>query len=305
LSQRDPKEFLKKDPDQAAYVAIFLSGSGTNAEKILDFWLNEGENCSFIPVCLVTDRPLTCRAEEIASKYQLPLVAEDIKEFYQSKGLETTSLASEEGREVRKEWTTALRQKLSIYKIDFGIFAGFIPLTNITDYFPCLNVHPGDLTSHDENGQRTLVGLHTRPIQKAILEGHESLRSSVIIACAYEGGGVGMDNGLVAGVSTEVKIDWMSKSCEEWIGLYKSRSGSKPVGGWKDEFQDLLNCNLSRLKEAGDWVVFPKVVDDFAQGRFCYSENTLFYKGGKSWLPLEVIEYSVSGKEIYLKSSDL
>lgn len=301
MNYRDPQEFFKKESNSAARTAIFLSGSGTNAVKILDLWKGKGEDCSFLPVCIVTDHPETSRAEEISKNYGLPLVAAGIKSFYKSKGLETVSLASEKGRQVRGEWTTDLVTKLAAFQLDFGIFAGFTSLTNITDYFPCLNVHPGDLTVCDDRGIRILAGLHTLPILKAVVAGEDSLRSSVIIASAYQGEGAGMDEGLVAGISVSVEIDWLSKSREDWLQLYKSRPPVKPKDGWGDEFQHLLSVNLNRLKEAGDWVVFPKVVDDFAQGKFAYSGSSLFYKSGTAWLPIEIIEYSRDGKEMFFK----
>ena len=61
--------------------AVFLSGSGTNAEALL----NDIQNDSDAPwraSVLVTDKPETSRAREIAAKFNLPLVEHDIIAFY-------------------------------------------------------------------------------------------------------------------------------------------------------------------------------------------------------------------------------
>ena len=301
MSPTEPRNFFKFSSESRARIAIFVSGSGTNAEKILDFW-QQNDPCHYEPVCIVTDRPDRCRAEEIAKKYGLQLVAVDINDFYKSKGLTGISLATEEGRKTREEWTSALYEKIKPLNVDFGVFAGFIPLTNITDHFPCLNVHPGDLTVCEENGERILVGLHTVPVQKAFEMGLGFLRSSVIVACAYEDKGAGMDEGILVGISQEVAIDYLGKSEEYWLQELSKRPELKPKGGWKDAFQDFLSQNQNKLKEHGDWIVFPQVVNDFAAGKFSHSGAELFYKSGKKWLPVEIIEYQKNSKEIYFRS---
>lgn len=298
----EPRNFFKFSSDSSARAAIFVSGSGTNAEKILDFWLENKAACSFTPVCIVTDRPGRCRANELSEIYNLPLIAEDINEFYKTKGLKSISLATEQGRQVREDWTETLYSRIKPLNVDFGIFAGFIPLTNITDHFPCLNVHPGDLTVCDENGERVFVGLHTIPVHKAFISGSEYMRSSVIIACAYEEEGSGMDEGIVVGVSQEVAFDYMGKSEEYWLEEFKKRSGSKPEGGWKDDYQQFLSNNQEKLKIHGDWVVFPQVVNDFAAGCFAHISDKLFYKSGSKWLPVNIIEYTKGKKEIFFRS---
>ena len=156
MSSPEPKSFFHLKDGNKAKVAIFVSGSGTNAEKILEDWQANKQDRNYAPVCVVTDRPERCRAAELAKENGLGFITLDIFEFYKSHGLKTTSLATDEGRDVRAKWTTALYEKLKSYDLDFGVFAGFIPLCSITDYFPCLNVHPGDLTVCNEKGERVL-----------------------------------------------------------------------------------------------------------------------------------------------------
>lgn len=258
-------------------VAIFLSGSGSNAIQILTKYQQETQPKMKI-VCLVTDLPEKSKAREIGQQFKLPVVENDIRKFYQERGATKVSLMTEEGRQLREEWTNQLRTLLQPYKIDFGIFAGFIPLCNITSDFPCLNVHPGDLT-YLKNGERYLVGLHTIPIERAILEGLTSLRSSVIIAEPYTGKGDDMDKGALIGLSPSVEIDFAGSSLEELKACFAQRPKVRPKGGYQDHLEEIATLNQERLKEGGDWVVFSPSAITFAMGCYYRDEDyNLYYQ---------------------------
>ncbi|MBR3708980.1 MAG: hypothetical protein IKM17_08225, partial [Lentisphaeria bacterium] len=198
------QNFLKKN-SSALSAAVFLSGSGTNAEKIL---ARNAKNPHALwrPSVIVTERPECDAAKRFSEMYNVPLVVHDLVAFYKAHGLEKTGCATEEGRAVRKLWTDALREMLKPYPIDFAIFAGFVPLTDIVEDFPCLNIHPGDLTVLDDNGQRLLVGLHAIPVEMALMKHLPYLRSSVIVLESFRSTGV--DGGALLGVSAPVPIDW-------------------------------------------------------------------------------------------------
>ena len=85
-----------KDSSKRPSAAIFLSGSGTNAEKLLEHSRRLGNRSSWRPALIVTDRPRTSRAREIAEKYSLPLLEHGILEFYRAHGLERVTLATPE-----------------------------------------------------------------------------------------------------------------------------------------------------------------------------------------------------------------
>ena len=277
-----------------------MSGSGSNAEKILEFKA-EHPGGAWNPAVIVTDAPLKSRAREIAEHQGLPLIELDIREFYKERGESRMSLMSERGREIREEWTDTLRNMLKPFDVDFGILAGFVPLTNITADFPCLNVHPGDLTVEKENGMRLLVGLHTIPIEIAMLNGFTSLRSSVIIAQSYTGAGGEMDTGPILGISTPVEIDFQEYSLDQLKEIAAQRPDSRPVGGYKDQLEDLAKHNQELLKQGGDWVVFAPVVEDFAAGKFACDENGgLNVLENGEWSPIKTIEYGTDSRELKL-----
>ena len=276
------------DIKKMSHGAIFMSGNGTNAEKVLAF--HKKTAGKWLPSVIITDAPEKSRAAEIATEYDLPLIELSIREFYRRHDENKISLASENGRRIRELWTAALREKIAPFNIDFGILAGFVPLSNITGDFPCLNVHPGDLTM-ERNGQRILVGLHAVPVELAIINNLKTIRSSVIIAQPYTGQGGEMDSGAILGVSPELELDLQGVSRTQLLDIYNKRSVRKPLGGWNDALSKIATANQERLKEEGDWVVLPQVVNDFAAGKFAVEDENLYFKKGNTWSMVKTIEY--------------
>jgi len=265
-----------------------MSGNGSNAEKVLDF--QKKTSAKWLPAVIITDDPEGSRTAVIAENYDLPLVELSIREFYRQHGESKISLASENGRRIRKLWTDTLRKKIAAYNIDFGILAGFMPLSNITGDFPCLNVHPGDLTV-ECNGQRLFVGLHAIPTELAIINNFKTIRSSVIIAQPYTGKGGEMDTGPILGISPELELDLNAFTQEQLTDIYNKRPAKKPIGGWKDALSKIASANQERLKEKGDWIVLPQVVNDFAAGKFAIEKGNLYYKKETTWEKVKTIEY--------------
>lgn len=280
---------------------IFVSGSGTNAEKILEKWTAEKNTAAFNITAIITDRPKQSRAGQIAETYNIPLVENDIREFYNKNGLKRITIRTAEGQKVREAWTDALREQLKDYTIDFGILAGFVPLTNITGDFPCLNVHPGDLT-YLKDGKRYLVGLHTIPIERAILEGLDGLSSSVILAEPYSDKGDDMDCGIILGISDNVPVELGVNSFEELQKTHDNRPSKKPRGGFSDILSEIADKNLENLKVNGDWIVFPQVIFDFAAGKFGVDdERNLYYLINSNYHPIENVIYGKKEKEILFR----
>jgi folate-dependent phosphoribosylglycinamide formyltransferase PurN len=272
--------------------AIFMSGSGTNAERLLERWTTH-DQADYEVVALVTDRPETSRAQALAAQFGLPLVAHDILAFYRARGQTRVSLATCLGQQTRSAWTAELRRLLAPCRLDFAVFAGFVPLTNLTADLPCLNVHPGDLLV-TQDGQRLLVGLHDLPVERALLAGHASLRSSVLLAAPVTGSGGDMDNGTLLGVSAPVPIQYQGQTPAALQALAAARPAKRPSGGWQDALAALAATHLELLKQGGDWVLLPPLVRDFARG--CYglddAGRTLFRSAAdQAWAPVAAVEY--------------
>ena len=257
------------------HATLFLSGQGSNAEALLrDLAVRPAD---YAVSCLVTDAPETSRARELAARFGLPLVEHDLKAFYAAHGVSTTTLATPEGRRLRELWTAELRRKLAGYRIDFGIMAGFMTLCNIAEDFPCLNVHPGDLTLTDENGRRKFAGLHTGPVERAICDPEQTcLRSSVILVRPFRGDGASdMDTGYVLGVSAPMAMDRAGRSAEAWEAIRRDRV---PGVRADDELRALALKNIENLKVNGDHVVLPATVRAFAAGNYAELDGQLFWR---------------------------
>lgn len=277
-----------------ARFAIFLSGSGSNAEHLLE---DPEVRAAARPVALVTDAPERSRASEIGRRFDLPVAALDIREFYRSHGAASTSLATVAGRELRLRWTDELRRLLLPFQLDFGVLAGFESLCNIAADLPCLNIHPGDLSVVDDAGRRMLVGLHTKPIETALLAGFPALRSSVILASPYTGSGGDMDNGLLLGISAPVPVEWAGRTPAMLRAIQAARPPRRPAGGWGDELFAFARSEQERLKQFGDYRLFPRVVRDFALRRFARRGDELFYRRLESepFRSAGVLEYGDDG----------
>ena len=294
--------FFQNSKHNIPQAVIFLSGSGSNAEKILEKWRNAGSDREYNIAALFTDSPAKSRARELAQQFDVPYIENDIRAFYKNKGLDSLSIAHEAGQKARREWTDSIREQLAPYKPDFGILAGFARLCNITEDFPCLNIHPGDLT-YIKDGKRYLTGLHTIPVEKAILEGLDHLRSSVIIAQKFSSGGKGMDSGPILGISQAVHVDLRGTNIEELRRCQSQRPEKKPKGGYEDKLEQVAEENLEKLKKQGDWVVFPQTVQDFASGKFAVDDaDSLWYRGNGKWLPIQTVVYREQDKEVLFRN---
>lgn len=265
-----------------------MSGSGTNAERLLRDW-RTGVHTSWNPCVIATDRPKMCfRAQELAEEYGLPCVSLDLHEFYRVRGLEKTILDSPRALEIRDEWTDELWHTIQPFHPDFGLLAGFVPLSNITTCLPCLNVHPGDLTV-EEDGRRFFTGLHREPTENAILKGFPHIRSSVILAQAFHAAEGDIDGGPILGISEALPLDLGGHAREEFEECKAARAGKKAA----EYKNDLLACtalaNIEVLKKRGDQIVFPQAADDFASGKFDLdADGGLLYCGE----PVQTVEYS-------------
>ena len=272
--------------------AILLSGSGSNAEALLARGSAEYEI-----VCIFTDYPEKSRAAELAAQYRVPFVELSIRGFYREHGETRVSLATERGWEVRELWSRRLIELLEPYRLDFAVFAGFVPLCSLPRVMPCLNVHPGDLSVENAAGERELVGLHTIPIERAILLGLNELRSSVIVVQDIAAGGANMDAGPLLGVSEAMAIDFGGLTRLDCAKIAAERPEKRPIGGYKDALEQLAELNQERLKYAGDHTVFPPVVEAFAAGRYRLDDagRLYFAVAAADLRPIKTVEYGSDG----------
>lgn len=265
---------------------IFLSGTGSNAEALLEYAGNP--DCAFEVAALFTDRPNRCRALEIGKKFNKQVLHHDIFDFYRAHGESGIGLINERRNQLRDQWTYEVEDIIDKagYRPDFLLLAGFEPLSNITKDFTTLNVHPGDLTV-ERNGKRYLNGLALKPIELAILDGFPCLKSSVIIAQPYTGKDEDVDSGPILGISKPMPIDMMGYTVEELSQADAARPAKRPKG-YTDILHETANHNQDLLKKCGDHVIFPQAANDFAKGFFEILDGKTFYRGQQ----VKTVEYS-------------
>ena len=267
-----------------------MSGTGSNAEALLEY--SRREDCGFEVSALFTDRPDRCRAFEIGRKFNCEVLFYDIFEYYKAHGEAGIGLINERRNQLRDQWTAEVENVIDRagYRPDFLLLAGFEPLSNITQDFVTLNVHPGDLTV-ERNGKRFLNGLALKPIELAILEEFSYLKSSVIIAQPYTGRDEDVDSGPILGISKPMPIDFMGYSLEELRAANESRPVKRPKG-YTDILHEVANHNQDLLKKCGDHVIFPQAADDYAKGLFEIRNGRTFFNGQA----VKTVEYGIDSK---------
>jgi hypothetical protein len=104
------------------------------------------------------------------------------------------------------------------------------------------------------------VGDHA--VRDAVLGGEQVLRSSTLWTDE------GVDTGPLLMVSAPVRVE----AAEPVTGLRKD-----PL-----KLDRISDAHQDRLKETGDWVIFPKTVEMIARGRFALDEQNRVYVDGQA-----------------------
>ena len=259
----------------------FMSRSGTNLRKILEyqklFERTDGSS-PYAVVAIFTDTyGIKCKADEIANDYGLQIIRRDLSGFFAARGLKRKNLKKlkdaldanpgntqllEEYKQqlkIRTEFDMANIRLLGPCGASVAAFAGYMAIATppLVRAFLGVNVHPADLSLVDAEGKRKYIGDHA--VIDAILAGEKELRASTH-RIEEE-----VDTGRIFMVSAPLPVvlppDWNPED-------------KALVQKVADEHQD-------RLKEIGDWVIFPRTLEDIARGRFAQDENCLLYYDGE------------------------
>jgi folate-dependent phosphoribosylglycinamide formyltransferase PurN len=250
------------DPDSAGRpmrVAGFMSGSGTNIVKLIErekfLRAEEGVPCYEV-VFIFSDRSDgSCFGESIACDTGISYVSYDIRTFHRLKGLERT-VATPEGLSARHDYDTVAAALIAAFDIDVIALGGYMSYLTLDR---CINVHPADLSILNSRGKRKYVG--DRAVVEAIAAGETSLRSSTIWTDR------GMDTGPLLMVSDPVKVE-LPEPLEVLLGN-------------KEKLLQVAEEHQQKLKEQGDWIIFPETVEMIARGRFALDEAGRVYVDGR------------------------
>jgi len=212
-----------------------------------------------------------CNAKKIAEEYNISYYCNDIREYYSSRGYD-----DRKNMDVRKEYDKETVKLLEKHKVDVVALCGYMSVVSgeICDNFLTLNVHPADLRILDSNGKRLYAGcMGSGCVKKVIQNKGTELRSSTHIVTTD------LDGGPVLMVSDAVMIDS------------------------NDE-----HALLDKLKEQGDWKIYPETVKRLAEGRFWIDDNFVIDIVEEKLLlrnKLRELRDRISDEDVKSKSSEI
>ena len=269
-------------------LAIFMSGTGSNAKKIIERYIEDRGrgSVSFEPKLMFSDNP-SSNAHKIAQEtYKekgvvVPFVLNPIREFYAKQGTDNLRDAG-----VREKYDKEQAKFLADYGIDAVALAGYdwVVTSIICENNLTINVHPGDLRVKDEKGKRKYTGLGWVPSAKSMLDGNTMFYTSVHLVTSE------LDGGPLAAISQpqyyaahkgEENLFGEAKTLGDILKFIKANPEAKDdditakfsVYGHAKKVQELL-------KIWGDWVEFPQAIVNVALGNYQRDkEFRLHFKG--------------------------
>ena len=233
-------------------LACFMSGSGTNVIKILENQSAKGSKCPYQTVLIFTDvfdsSNQKCRAESISSTYRINYEYNDMVNFYETHGRENRRDLT-----LRSKYDQVTLEAIEKYDLDLIALCGYMSIVTrplLERYNDrIVNVHPADLSVRD-GGRRKYTGLNA--VRDALLAGERRLYSTTHIVREE------VDYGEILMRSPPIDV-------------------VLPDGITVKDLRDLKNAALikqivtehqARLKEHGDWVIYPKTLEMIGEGQY-------------------------------------
>jgi folate-dependent phosphoribosylglycinamide formyltransferase PurN len=295
---RSPARFGSRLP-----AAILMSGTGSNARKLLEYRLPDGLPPAYEIRLILSDNPAS-NYRRIADEFGVEARLNDIYAFCgvprasppadgtpgattrersgaQVQGASSSPAGGDAAKRARLRDPSLRRafdaENLRILRehgVRLAAAAGYdwVLSAELCEALPIVNVHPGDLRVLDERGRRRYVGLGWIPTAKAILHGDEAVRSTTHLVTAE------LDGGPIARVSRPVPVDLPlgvnpKNILPEGTSLGEVVRDLRAGGGRFGDSLIVTHARMiqERLKEAGDWVELPwtlhRVAALLAEGR--------------------------------------
>ena len=250
--------------------ACFISGSGTNVVKILENQLQKGNGCPYKIVLIFTDvfdpSNQKCRAQSISAEHQVAYEYNDIAEFYTLHGRE-----SKKDLSLRPQYDQLTLEMIEKYDLDLIALCGYMSIVTrpLLERYEdrIVNVHPADLSVREGDG-RKYTGLNA--VRDAILAGEKKLHSSTHIVREK------VDYGEI--LMRSPPVDVILPSGVTLQDLHKPENAALT--------RRISAKHQTKLKEKGDWVIYPKTLEILGEGRYTvngrgniYVDNVLMPNG--------------------------
>ncbi|MBI2176036.1 phosphoribosylamine--glycine ligase [Candidatus Woesearchaeota archaeon] len=235
-------------------IAAFMSGTGSIVRKILEFQKRQPSLFKVEMIFTDTADENVCNARKIAEEHKVAYYRSDIKEYYKKRGC-----SDRKDMKIRQEYDAETAKLLKMHKVDAVALCGYMSIVTspVIGNWLTVNVHPADLRTKDSRGQRLYAGcMGPECVKKAITNGDKEIRATTHIVNEK------VDAGKLLLVSKAVKLD---------IG--RSYSG--------EELEKIAHEYQQKLKEEGDWKVYPETIRMLAEGRFAADGKGTVYLDGK------------------------
>ncbi len=244
-------------PGKSMEIVVCGSGSGSNLQALLDVQ----KSCpgKFLVKAIFTDR--LCGCHEIAKRENIPLIYFSFHQYFKQHG-ESDKNNTELRKAYDLEMVRRIREAAREYQfsVNLIVLAGYMRLltSSMLNAFPdqVINVHPGDLTATNSQGQREYVGKDA--VYDALTAGEIQTRSCVFIVDEH------IDTGPLLVSGPWVDAEFGMPLTSETVVDYQEKQ-----------------------KRQSDWPALVKAVELIAEGKISineqkrvYIEGTLQGKGG-------------------------
>jgi len=235
-------------------MVALMSGSGTNVRRILEHGVKliEDQGSSPFEVVAIFSDCRDSNAAEIGKDFDVPVLTHDLAGWMNKHGVERKDLKR---REDFDRQTVAM---LAPFGARAAIYGGYMAIASPTliGAFIGINVHPADLSAPSDDGGRRWRGAHA--VRDAIAAGEKYIHSSTHLVT------IEVDMGPLLMISAPLLVE-----VPERADLSDPATLDKVAGQ-----------NQERLKEAGDWVIFPRSIEAVARGDFQFDEEgRVYYRG--------------------------
>ena len=231
-------------------VVGLMSGSGSNLRKIIERSeeLRQKEGGYLFRMVAIFSDNAASKAPEIGKEYDLPVIIHDIGSFYKKHNAPRSDLR------LREQFDEHTVKMLSVFKAEVAAFGGYMSLATraLIGAFTGVNVHPADL-SIALGGRRKWTGGHA--VLDQIASGEKALAATTHLIEPE------CDMGKIFMVSKPLAVETPE-------GLDPKDPG---------QLKQISDYNQDRLKENGDWIIFPRTIEEIARGNFQRDETGRFY----------------------------
>lgn len=237
-------------------VGGLMSLTGSNLRKIMDHEqkLKQERGTSPFRVAVIYSDRVSSSAVEVATDYKRPVVVNSYKQFCDR------SRMTPRDQYAREEYDRTTVDVLRSFGVGCVAYAGYMLIAGpeLCRAFVGVNVHPADLRIQ-KDGQPKYVG--DDAVRDQILAGEAYLRASTHLV--------------------EPKVDcgrvlFVSPGLEVTLGEDFDKRDEEVVKKISEDHQ-------SRLKQVGDHVIFPKILEYIADGRVALDEKRIVHIDGKPY----------------------